>query len=83
MIPYTFARSNTMPPKYGKEQTVIIKPIKNKHLSSKDYRLEPYKGMIAEVADYYCERVNAYAAYLRLLQNYQKVYPNPTIICPK
>ena len=53
MIPYTFARSSTMPPKYGKGQTVIIMPIKEQHLGSKDYRLEPYKGMTAEVADYY------------------------------
>ena len=42
-----------MPPKYGKGQTVIIMPIKNQHLSPNDYRLEPYKGMIAEVTDYY------------------------------
>jgi hypothetical protein len=53
MIPYTFVRSSIVPPKYSKGQAVIIMPIKNKHLGPKDYRLEPYKGMIAEVADYY------------------------------
>lgn len=42
-----------MAPKYEIGQKVIITPVTNQHLSSRDSDLEPYAGQIGKVTDYY------------------------------
>ena len=42
-----------MAPKYDIGQKVIITPVSNQHLSSRDSSLEPYAGQIGKVTDYY------------------------------
>ena len=42
-----------MGPKYQIGQKVIIKLARNQNLSPRDSALEPYKGQIGEVVDYY------------------------------
>ena len=42
-----------MVPKYKIGQKVIIKPVKNQHLSPRDSDIEPYAGKSGKVTDYY------------------------------
>ena len=48
-----YYKGNSMAPKYEIEQKVVIKPVKNQHLSPRDSDLEPYAGQIGKVTDYY------------------------------
>lgn len=42
-----------MTPKYEIGQKVIVTPVKNQNLSSRDFNLEPYAGRDGVVTDYY------------------------------
>ena len=42
-----------MAPKYEIGQKVIIKQVKNQHLSLRDSGLEPYAGRVGEVINYH------------------------------
>jgi len=42
-----------MVPKYNTGQKVIVKPVKNQHLSPRDSGLDPYAGQVGEVTDYH------------------------------
>lgn len=53
MIRQRFSKSNTMTSKYSVGQKVIISPVHNQHLSSRDYDLEQYAGQTGEITDYY------------------------------
>ncbi len=57
-----------MAPKYKIGQKVIIKPVKNQHLSPRDADVEPYAGQTGTVTDYYWVSLNRGIFYLYTVQ---------------
>ena len=53
IIRHKLSARNSMAPKYGIGQKIIIRPVKNQALGPRDCTIEPYAGQIGEVTDYY------------------------------
>jgi hypothetical protein len=50
---HTFNMRSLMTPRYKIGQKVVITPVKNQNLSSRDSGLEPYAGQVGEVVHYH------------------------------